>query len=34
VGEAPEEIMTADRVIAVAGATWLLLFITGVNAAG
>jgi hypothetical protein len=26
--------MTADRVIAVAGATWLLLFITGVNAAG
>jgi decaprenyl-phosphate phosphoribosyltransferase len=34
VGEAPEEIVTADRVIAAAGVVWLLLFIMGVNAAG
>jgi decaprenyl-phosphate phosphoribosyltransferase len=34
VGEAPEEILTADRVIAAAGVVWLLLFIMGVNAAG
>ena len=34
VGEAPEEILTADRTIALAGATWLLLFIMSVNAAG
>ncbi len=34
VGEAPEEILTADRTIAVAGVTWLLLFIMSVNAAG
>lgn len=33
-GEAPEEILTADRIIALAGATWLLLFIMSVNAAG
>ena len=34
VGEAPEEILTADRTIALAGAAWLLLFIMSVNAAG
>ncbi len=34
VGEAPEEILTADRTIALAGVTWLLLFIMSVNAAG
>jgi decaprenyl-phosphate phosphoribosyltransferase len=34
VGEAPEEVLTADRVIALAGASWLLLFIMSVNAAG
>lgn len=34
VGEAPEEILTADRTIALAGLTWLLLFIMSVNAAG
>jgi decaprenyl-phosphate phosphoribosyltransferase len=33
-GEAPEEILTADRTIALAGLTWLLLFIMSVNAAG
>ena len=33
-GEAPEEILTADRTLALAGATWLLLFIISVNAAG
>lgn len=33
-GEAPEEILTADRTIALAGVTWLLLFIMSVNAAG
>ncbi len=33
-GEAPEEILTADRTIALAGITWLLLFIMSVNAAG
>jgi decaprenyl-phosphate phosphoribosyltransferase len=33
-GEAPEEILTADRTIAVAGVSWLLLFIMSVNAAG
>lgn len=33
-GEAPEEILTADRTIALAGAIWLLLFIMSVNAAG
>jgi decaprenyl-phosphate phosphoribosyltransferase len=34
VGEAPEEILTADRTLALAGAAWLLLFIMSVNAAG
>jgi decaprenyl-phosphate phosphoribosyltransferase len=34
VGEAPEEILTADRTLAVAGAMWLLLFVMSVNAAG
>ncbi|MFZ1994199.1 MAG: decaprenyl-phosphate phosphoribosyltransferase, partial [Solirubrobacteraceae bacterium] len=34
VGEAPEEILTADRTIALAAVTWLLLFIMSVNAAG
>jgi decaprenyl-phosphate phosphoribosyltransferase len=34
VGEAPEEILTADRTIALAGVTWLLLFIMSVNATG
>lgn len=34
VGEAPEEILTADRTIALAGLSWLLLFIMSVNAAG
>ncbi len=34
VGEAPEEILTADRTIALAGVTWLLLFVMSVNAAG
>ena len=34
VGEAPEEILTADRTIALAGGAWLLLFIMSVNAAG
>jgi len=34
VGEAPEEVLTADRVIALAGGAWLLLFIMSVNAAG
>jgi len=33
-GEAPEEVLTADRTIALAGVTWLLLFIMSVNAAG
>jgi decaprenyl-phosphate phosphoribosyltransferase len=33
-GEAPEEILTTDRTIALAGVTWLLLFIMSVNAAG
>jgi len=34
VGEAPEEVLTADRTLAVAGGTWLLVFIMSVNAAG
>jgi decaprenyl-phosphate phosphoribosyltransferase len=33
-GEAPEEILTADRTLALAGGAWLLLFIMSVNAAG
>jgi decaprenyl-phosphate phosphoribosyltransferase len=33
-GEAPEEILTADRTLALAGGVWLLLFIMSVNAAG
>ena len=33
-GEAPEEILTADRTLAIAAVTWLLLFIMSVNAAG
>jgi decaprenyl-phosphate phosphoribosyltransferase len=33
-GEAPEEILTADRTLAVAALTWLLLFAMSVNAAG
>jgi decaprenyl-phosphate phosphoribosyltransferase len=33
-GEAPEEIVTADRTLAVAAVTWLLLFVMSVNAAG
>ena len=34
VGEAPEEILTADRALALGGVVWLLLFIMSVNAAG
>src|SRR5207245_247985 len=30
-GEAPEEILTADCTIALASATWLLLFVMSVN---
>lgn len=33
-GEAPEEILTADRTLAIAAVTWLLLFVMSVNAAG
>lgn len=33
VGEAPEEILTADRTLALCGLAWLLLFAMGVNAA-
>jgi decaprenyl-phosphate phosphoribosyltransferase len=33
-GEAPEEVLTADRTIAFAGLIWLLLFALSVNAAG
>jgi len=33
-GEAPEEILTADRTLALAAVTWLLLFVMSVNAAG
>ena len=33
-GEAPEEILTADRVVALSGLCWLLLFVMSVNAAG
>jgi decaprenyl-phosphate phosphoribosyltransferase len=33
-GEAPEEVLTADRTLALAGAIWLLLFVMSVNAAG
>lgn len=33
-GEAPEEVLTADRTIALAGVAWLLLFTMSVNAAG
>jgi decaprenyl-phosphate phosphoribosyltransferase len=33
-GEAPEEILTADRTLAIAAVGWLLLFVMSVNAAG
>ena len=33
-GEAPEEILTADRTLAIAAVLWLLLFVMSVNAAG
>ncbi|MGZ4166158.1 MAG: decaprenyl-phosphate phosphoribosyltransferase [Solirubrobacteraceae bacterium] len=33
-GEAPEEILTADRTLAIAAVSWLLLFVMSVNAAG
>ncbi len=33
-GEAPEEVLMSDRILAVAGLTWLVLFALGVNAAG
>ena len=33
-GEAPEEILTADRTLAIAAVAWLLLFVMSVNAAG
>ena len=33
-GEAPEEVLLSDRVLAVAGVAWLVLFALGVNAAG
>jgi decaprenyl-phosphate phosphoribosyltransferase len=33
-GEAPEEILTADRTLAIAAVFWLLLFVMSVNAAG
>lgn len=33
-GEAPEEILTADRTLTLAAVAWLLLFVMSVNAAG
>ncbi len=33
-GEAPEEVLMSDRILAAAGLTWLVLFALGVNAAG
>ena len=33
-GEAPEEVLMSDRVLALAGIAWLVLFALGVNAAG
>jgi decaprenyl-phosphate phosphoribosyltransferase len=33
-GEAPEEVLMSDRVLAAAGLAWLVLFALGVNAAG
>jgi decaprenyl-phosphate phosphoribosyltransferase len=33
-GEAPEEVLTSDRILAAAGVAWLVLFALGVNAAG
>jgi decaprenyl-phosphate phosphoribosyltransferase len=33
-GEAPEEVLTSDRILAAAGVLWLVLFALGVNAAG
>lgn len=33
-GEAPEEVLMSDRVLAAAGVVWLALFALGVNAAG
>ncbi|HET8979216.1 MAG TPA: decaprenyl-phosphate phosphoribosyltransferase [Solirubrobacteraceae bacterium] len=33
-GEAPEEVLMSDRVLAAAGVAWLVLFALGVNAAG
>jgi hypothetical protein len=33
-GEAPEELVFGDRVLALAGLAWLVLFALGVHAAG
>ncbi len=33
-GEAPEEVLMSDRILAAAGLAWLVLFALGVNAAG
>ena len=33
-GEAPEEVLMSDRILAAAGMAWLVLFALGVNAAG
>lgn len=33
-GEAPEEVLMSDRVLAAGGVAWLVLFVLGVNAAG
>lgn len=33
-GEAPEDVLMSDRILAVAGVAWLALFALGVNAAG